>query len=122
MSELCQSQRGAVLTECECATILPGDIVRDSATRKAGDAMEETLTIQLPGEIRQMLNRTPEELACDVRLYSALMLFRLGKLSSGAAAEMAGLPRVVFLDLCAEYDIPVTQITGEDLRRELASA
>jgi hypothetical protein len=27
----------------------------------------------------------------------------------------------VFLDLCAEYDIPVTQITGEDLRRELAS-
>jgi predicted HTH domain antitoxin len=84
--------------------------------------MEETLTIQFPGEIRQMLNRTPEELARDVRLYSALMLFRLGKLSSGAAAEMAGLPRVVFLDLCAEYDIPVTQITGEDLRRELASA
>jgi predicted HTH domain antitoxin len=83
--------------------------------------MEETLTIQLPGEIRQMLNRTPEELARDVRLYSALMLFRLGKLSSGAAAEMAGLPRVVFLDLCAEYDIPVTQITGEDLRRELVS-
>ena len=83
--------------------------------------MEETLTIHLPGEIRQMLNRTPEELARDVRLYSALMLFRLGKLSSGAAAEMAGLPRVVFLDLCAEYDIPVTQITGDDLRRELAS-
>jgi hypothetical protein len=34
---------------------------------------------------------------------------------------MAGLPRVVFLDQCAEYDIPVTQISGEDLRRELAS-
>jgi hypothetical protein len=29
--------------------------------------MEETLTIHLPGEIRQMLNRTPEELARDVR-------------------------------------------------------
>jgi predicted HTH domain antitoxin len=101
--------------------MLPGDIVRVPAARKTGAAMEETLTIQLPGEIRQMLNRTPEELARDVRLYSALMLFRLGKLSSGAAAEMAGLPRVVFLDLCAEYDIPVTQISGEDLARELAS-
>jgi hypothetical protein len=33
---------------------------------------------------------------------------------------MAGIPRVTFLDLCAEYDIPVSQITGEDLRRELA--
>jgi len=82
--------------------------------------MEETLTIHLPGEIRQMLNCTPEELARDVRLYSALMLFHLGKLSSGAAAEMAGVPRVSFLDLCADYDIPVTQITGEDLRRDLA--
>jgi predicted HTH domain antitoxin len=121
MSELCRSVRGALLARCECAILMLDDIVRDSATRKAGDAMEETVTIHLPGEIRQMLNRTPEELARDVRLYSALMLFRLGKLSSGAAAEMAGLPRVAFLDLCAEYDIPVTQITGEDLRRELDS-
>lgn len=82
--------------------------------------MEEALVIQLPTEILQILNRTPEELARDMRLYSALMLFRLGKLSSGAAAEMAGVPRVMFLDLCAEYDTPVSQITGEDLRRELS--
>ena len=83
-------------------------------------AMEEVLTIRIPGEIRQMLNRTPEELSRDMRLYTALMLFRAGKLSSGAAAEMAGMPRVLFLDLCAEYDIPVSQVTGNDLRRELA--
>jgi hypothetical protein len=50
------------------------------------------------------------------------MLFRLGKLSSGAAAEMAGVPRVTFLDLCAEYDIPVSQITSDDLRREMTSS
>jgi predicted HTH domain antitoxin len=81
--------------------------------------MEDVLTISLPGEIRQMLNRTPEELARDVQLYAALMLFRQGKLSSGAAAEMAGVPRIAFLDLCAEYDIPVSQISGEDLRREM---
>ena len=83
--------------------------------------MQETITVQVPGEIREMLNRTPEEMARDMRLYTALMLFQLGKLSSGAAAEMAGLPRVLFLDLCAEYDIPVSQITGDDLRRELSS-
>ena len=69
-----------------------------------------------------MLNRTPDEMAHDVRLYAALMLSRLGKLSSGAAAEMAGLPRAMLLDLCADYDIPVSQITGDDLRRELAGA
>ena len=82
--------------------------------------MEEVLTIHIPGEIRQMLNRTQEELSRDMRLYTALMLFRTGKLSSGAAAEMAGVPRIMFLDLCAEYDIPISQISGDDLRRELA--
>jgi len=81
--------------------------------------MEEALTIYLPGNIRLMLNRTPEEMSRDIRLYSALMLFRLGKLSSGVAAEMAGLPRVMFLDLCAEYDIPVSPISADGLRQEL---
>ncbi len=48
------------------------------------------------------------------------MLFRLEKLSSGAAAEMAGVPRVMFLDLCAAYDNPVSQITVDELHREIA--
>lgn len=82
-------------------------------------SMEETLTITIPGAVQQMLNRTPEETGRDLRLYAALMLFRLGKLSSGVAAEVAGIPRVMFLDLCGEYDIPVSQITTEELRREL---
>lgn len=81
--------------------------------------MEEILSIQVPDEIRRALNRTPEEMARDIRLYAALMLYRLGKLSSGAAATLAGLPRVMFLDLCAEYGIPISQITPEELRQEV---
>ncbi|MBK9091417.1 MAG: UPF0175 family protein [Anaerolineae bacterium] len=84
--------------------------------------MYDTLAIQLPGDVRQMLNRTPEEMARDLRLYAGLMLFRLGKLSSGAAADMAGVPLLMFLDLCPEYDIPVSQITAEDLHRSRAVA
>ena len=83
--------------------------------------MEDILTIRLPDEIRRMLNRTPEEMSRDVRIYAALMLFRLGKLSSGAAALMAGIPRVMFLDLCADYDIPISQITPEELHREVTN-
>ncbi len=81
--------------------------------------MQEALTVYIPEEIRLMLNRTPEELSRDLRLNSALMFFWLGKLSSGAAAELAGIPRVMFLDLCAEYGIPVSQISAADLDREL---
>ena len=54
--------------------------------------MNEAIAIHVPDDILRMLNRTPEEMGRDVRLYAALMLFRLGKLSSGAAAAMAGVP------------------------------
>jgi len=81
--------------------------------------MEETVTIHIPASLQRQLNRTAEELERDIRLYAALMIFRLGKLSSGAASELAGVPRVMFLDLCAEYGIPVSQITPEELRREV---
>ena len=81
--------------------------------------MEEVLTVRVSTEVQRMLNRTPEEMERDIRTYAALMLFRQGKLSSGAAAAMAGVPRVMFLDLCADYDIPVSQISAEDLRREM---
>jgi len=79
----------------------------------------ETFTVEIPETIRQALQRTPDEMARDMRLYTALMLFREGKLSSGAAAELAGVPRVLFFDLCAEHEIPVSQITPEELEREL---
>jgi len=79
----------------------------------------ETLTVEIPETVRHALKRTPEEMARDMRLYSALMLFRQGKLSSGAAAALAGIPRVLFFDVCAEHDIPVSQITPEELTQEL---
>jgi predicted HTH domain antitoxin len=81
--------------------------------------MEEVLTVRIPTEVQRILKRTSAEMSRDIRLYAALMLFRQGKLSSGAAAAMAGVPRVMFLDLCAEYDIPISQITAQDLRNEM---
>jgi len=47
------------------------------------------------------------------------MLYNLGKLSAGAAAEMAGIPKVMFLDLCAEYGLCTSQITPDELRAEI---
>ena len=63
-------------------------------TNKEINSMEDILTIHIPDEIRHKLNRTPEEMCRDIRTYAALMLFSLGKLSSGAAALMAGIPRI----------------------------
>jgi predicted HTH domain antitoxin len=81
--------------------------------------MVEAITLTLPADLAGELRRTPQELARDLRLYAGLMMFQLGKLSSGAAAHVAGVPRVEFLDLCADYGIAVSRISAEDLRSEL---
>lgn len=81
-----------------------------------------TITLIMPEQIQHALNRTPTEMGRDVKLYAALMLFQLGKLSSGMAAQMAGVSRVEFLYLCGEYGISVFQYTPEELEAELSHA
>ena len=77
------------------------------------------IAVDLPEEVQQALNRTQGEIGRDVKLYAALMLYQLGKLSSGMAAQMAGIPRVEFLQLFGEYGISVFQYTPEELEAEL---
>lgn len=50
---------------------------------------------------------------------AALKMFELGKLSSGKAAELAGVSRVEFFDLCGRYQVPIIQYDAEELKSEL---
>ncbi len=80
-----------------------------------------TITVDVPEQVQEALNRTQGEIGRDVKLYAALMLYQLGKLSSGMAAQMAGMSRVDFLYLCGEYGISVFQYSPEELEAELAN-
>ena len=82
--------------------------------------MMTTITVDLPEQVQQALNRTTGEISRDVKLYAALMLYQLGKLSSGVAAQMAGLSRVEFLHLCGEYGVSVFQYTPEEVEAEFS--
>jgi predicted HTH domain antitoxin len=53
-----------------------------------------------------------------LRMAAAVKLFELGRLSSGAAAQLAGIPRVVFLSRLADYDVDTFRLSAEDLQRE----
>lgn len=55
----------------------------------------------------------------QIRLMAALKMFELGELSLGKAAELAGVSRVEFLDLCGRYQAPVIQYDEGELEREL---
>jgi predicted HTH domain antitoxin len=50
---------------------------------------------------------------------AALKMFELGKLSSGKAAEVAGLSRVEFFEMCGRYRVSVFNYPPEELESEL---
>ncbi len=77
------------------------------------------LTLRYPANIAQAVRLTDEEFEAQIRLMAALKMFELGKLSSGKAAELAGLSRVEFLEACGRYRVPVFNYSPEELEAEL---
>ena len=87
-------------------------------SRRKDEAMKE-LMLPYPDDLEQVVQLTPEELAAQVRLMAALKMFELGKLSSGKAAELAGLTRVEFFEACGRYRVSVFNYPEEELDAEL---
>ena len=48
-------------------------------------------------------------------LASAVKLYELGRLSSGTAAQLAGVPRTLFLTKLADYGVATFRLTEDDL-------
>ncbi len=57
----------------------------------------------------------------SVPLRTALKLFELGKLSSGKAAELAGMSRVEFFEACGRYHVSIFNYPDDEIEAELAS-
>jgi len=77
------------------------------------------LVLNYPDDLTQAIKLTPDELASLVRLMAALKMFELGKISSGKAAELAGLSRVDFYEACARYRVAAFNYADDEIETEL---
>ena len=87
-----------------------------------GQAMT-TLTVQVPDATLISLKINALGFAKEIKVLAAVKLFELGKLSSGRAAELAGMSRLEFLDSLERYNVgPFEHMTAEDIHRDFLNA
>jgi predicted HTH domain antitoxin len=77
-----------------------------------------TVILDIPRETLLALKMTEAEAGEELRLAAAIKLFELGRLSSGAAARLAGVPRTLFLTRLADYGVNTFDLTEEQLQQE----
>ncbi len=79
----------------------------------------EELKIKYPSGFERAVHLSKAEMEQHIRLMAALKMFELGKVSSGKAAELAGMSRVEFLETCGRYRVSVFNYPPEELEVEI---
>ena len=76
------------------------------------------ITLEVPNEAVLALRVAPEGVGARLLLAAAVKLYEVGELSSGAAARLAGIPRVVFLSRLADFGVDTFRLTEQELAEE----
>jgi len=82
----------------------------------------DSLTIQIPEALLLQTGASREALERESQFWLALKFFERGQLTSGQAAAMCALNRVDFLFEAGRHGMPVADLDGDELRRELTKA
>ena len=76
------------------------------------------IVLHVPEETALLLRVPADEVGRKLQMAAAAKLYEMGELSSGAAARLAGVPRIVFLSRLADYDVDTFRLSQEELERE----
>ena len=82
----------------------------------------KVLTIPYSDDLLLSMKRSPQEFESEARLLLAVKLYEMDRISTGAAAKLAGVSRVAFMFELSRFGLsPMSQDPGE-LAEDLANA
>ena len=71
--------------------------------------------IEVDNTILLSLKNSADELAHNMKIYTAIMLYQKKKLSLGKAAQLIGIDRLEFIELLKKEDIPVFNYSNKEI-------
>ena len=80
------------------------------------------LTLKIPSDVPALLKMSEADFAREAQVLLAVKLFELGKLTSGKAAELAGMSRTAFLYDLSRYNVSAINLQAEEIEHEIEAA
>lgn len=84
--------------------------------------MTKSLTINYNDDILTALDMTADEFREEARVLIAVKLCEMGRLSTGAAAALANVPKPLFLTKLGDYGVDTFDSSEAELRRDVSNA
>ncbi len=83
---------------------------------------EHKLTIPYSEDLLLSLKESPAEFEAEARLLLAVKLYELGRVSTGRAAELAGMSRVAFIFALDRFGLSPIGVDPDELAEDVAHA
>jgi predicted HTH domain antitoxin len=80
----------------------------------------QRISVDFPADILLALNETENQLVQRIKLALAVQLYKAQKLTVGKAAQIAGLARLQFETALAEHNIPVSNLTADEVMDDIS--
>ncbi len=85
--------------------------------KQVGGSANNQITMMNTVDIKVSL---PSNLSEDeAKLFLAIKLYEVGKVSLGQAAKLAGFSKRAFIEMLGHYNVPVFNYSPDELRQEL---
>jgi predicted HTH domain antitoxin len=84
--------------------------------------MQNQLNIQYPQNWLDALQMTQKSFEEEAKMAMAAKLFEMKRLSSGMAAKLVGVPRVIFLLNLHRFNVPMIDLDEDELLTDIKNA